>query len=600
MLPPTGRAVAFDPVSAPDATQPVGAGSLLCGRYQLIRVVAQGGMATVWEGHDKVLARAVAVKVLHAHLANDRLFLERFRREAISAARLAHPNVVATFDAGVADDGTAFIVMELIRGRTLSAFSAQHRPLPVFVVIAVGLQITDALVNAHGAGLVHRDIKPANVLVCDDETGGMPLVKVTDFGIAKAAEGLGLELTKTGIVLGTPKYLSPEQVDGREPDARTDLYSLGVVLFELLAGEVPFKGPTELAVAVQHLNAIPPHVLDLRPGIPPALDALVDSLLAKRPEDRPRSALAVRQALAAIDPDETRSAAAVRRPGPSDETGRSPATGSPTGVSGGVGGAGDGRPASAGGVRAAVAPTLAGGRVPAAPTRVSPRPPGSGTGRGSGGGSGGGRQPPAAGGNHQRPQSGYARPPARKANWAGRLVAALVIAALAVVIVVLAGRSRGANNPLSTPGTAASSAPIPIQDVAVFRVDRRSADDAAGVRNAIDGNPNTVWHTDSYFSAHWGNLRTGLGLAATLADVRTLHSLTVTSPTVGWSAEVYVTDAVPTAPSLAPWGPPVASKQAIDGSVTFDLSGHRGRAVLLWLTDPGPANQAAVAEMALR
>ena len=249
--------VACDPVSAPDATKPVGAGSVLCSRYRLLRLVAQGGMASVWEAHDNVLARSVAVKMLHPHLAADSLFLERFRREAISAARLAHPNVVATFDAGISDEGTAFIVMELIRGQTLLAFAAGHRPLPIFVCVEIAMQIADALAHAHAAGLVHRDIKPANVLVCDTESDGVPLIKVTDFGIAKAAEGLGLELTKTGMILGTPKYLSPEQIEGREPDARADLYALGVVLFELVAGLAPFRGPTEMAVAVQHLNDAP-------------------------------------------------------------------------------------------------------------------------------------------------------------------------------------------------------------------------------------------------------------------------------------------------------------------------------------------------------
>ncbi len=274
---------------------------MLCGRYRLIRLVAHGGMASVWEAYDNVLARSVAVKTLHPHLAADRLFQERFRREAVSAARLGHPNVVATYDAGITAQGTAFIVMELIRGRTLSAFAAAHRPLPIFVCIEMGMQIAEALAHAHRAGLVHRDIKPANVLVCDTETDGVPLVKVTDFGIAKAAEGLGIELTKTGMVLGTPKYLSPEQIEGREPDARADLYALGVVLFELIAGLPPFRGPTEMAVAVQHINETPPRLRDVRPGTPPALDALVAALLAKRPEDRPPSALAVRRALSAIE-----------------------------------------------------------------------------------------------------------------------------------------------------------------------------------------------------------------------------------------------------------------------------------------------------------
>ena len=171
-------------------------------------------MAAVWEGHDEVLARAVAIKVLHSHLAVDRIFLERFRREAIAAARLSHPNIVSTFDAGTADNGTAFIVMELIRGATLRRYLADGG-LPIELSVAIAIQIADALAHAHSAGLIHRDIKPANVLLCNGDVDTVPQVKVTDFGIAKAAAGFGHELTSTGMVVGTPKYLSPEQVGDR-------------------------------------------------------------------------------------------------------------------------------------------------------------------------------------------------------------------------------------------------------------------------------------------------------------------------------------------------------------------------------------------------
>ena len=195
------------------------------GRYRLVRYIAKGGMAEVWEGYDAVLSRPVAVKILFEHLASDKMVLERFRREAITAARLGHPGVIATYDTGV-DHGTAWIVMELVRGRTLRHLMTERGPLDPILAVRLAGQITDALAHAHKAGLVHRDVKPANVLLCDDE-GPVPRAKVTDFGIAKATESLGLDLTKTGIVLGTPKYLSPEQVEGIEPDARADLYSLG-------------------------------------------------------------------------------------------------------------------------------------------------------------------------------------------------------------------------------------------------------------------------------------------------------------------------------------------------------------------------------------
>ena len=643
-----GRTVALNPVSAPDATEPVRAGSLLCGRYQVIRLIAQGGMAVVWEAHDQVLARAVAIKVLHPHLAQDRLFQERFRREAISAARLAHPNVVATFDAGITDHGTAFIVMELIRGRTLSAFAVDQGPLPVFVVIQIAMQIADALAHAHAAGLVHRDIKPANVLVCDVQSRGVPLIKVTDFGIAKAAEGIGIDLTKTGTVLGTPRYLSPEQIEGREPDARTDLYSLGVVMFEMLTGEPPFRGPTELAVAVQHINAVPPRLAQVRPGLPPALDDLVAGLLAKRPQDRPPSALVVRRVLDGIDPGATETlfwrsgppvqsrgggampgaggpgdagngavAGPVGRPGPGAGAGVGPSGSALPGGPAPPVNPGDGpntaRPAGGpspsprpyppnpgiaptwhqpGGPDPARSPTrfAPGARNAPTPTRVAgPAPPPTG--------------PPVRPGgprDNRDPNRRGGPPPPGRPNWTGRFVAALVVAALLVVVIVVSlNGSAHHSSPPTGPESSATGQQIAIQNVSVFHLER-DADGAANVSRAYDGNPNTAWTTDHYFGPNFGNLRHGLGLAITIGDSQQLHSLTVTSPTTGWSAEVYLANAVPSPPSLASWGPPLDTKQGINGSATFNLHGRTGRAILLWLTDLGPNNQAAVAELSLR
>jgi tRNA A-37 threonylcarbamoyl transferase component Bud32 len=580
-----GWPVACDPVSAPDATKPVGAGTVLSSRYRLVRLVAQGGMASVWEAHDNVLARSVAVKMLHPHLAEDKLFLERFRREAVSAARLAHPNVVATFDAGVTPQGTAFIVMELIRGQTLSAFAADHRPLPIFVCVEIGMQIAEALAHAHAAGLIHRDIKPANVLVCDTESDGVPLVKVTDFGIAKAAEGLGLELTKTGMILGTPKYLCPEQIEGREPDARGDLYSLGVVLFELVTGVAPFRGPTEMAVAVQHMNDTPPPLRQLRPGAPAALEDVVTRMLAKRPEDRPPSAMAVRQALSVVDArgrhDRARSPTIAASP--PGGAGR-PAPPPPPMVAGPTGSraAGPPAPTSVGPGGAGRSPSVGAGGAgrPAAPNNAYRPPP-----------------PPPGGGPPRAPRT--RRPPVpRRPNWTGRVVAGLVVLALIVVVVVVA--SRGTNSPpgssSSTSTTAGASPPIAIANVVVFHTER-NADDAANVGFATDGNLNTSWQTDRYFGPHFAGLHHGLGLAFTLVGPETLHSLHVITSTIGWSAEVYVSNAVPNPPTLAPWGAPVDSQQGINGSTTFNLHSHQGGAILLWLTDLGPTFQASVAEV---
>jgi tRNA A-37 threonylcarbamoyl transferase component Bud32 len=279
---------------------PPAAGRVLAGRYRLVAPIARGGMAEVWEGHDEVLSRPVAVKVLQAHLAADGVFLERFRREAVTAARLAHPGIVATFDTGF-DDGTAFIVMELVRGRNLRQWLDSYGRLEPWQAVGVARQMADALSYAHQAGLVHRDVKPANVLLIEDEWGGLR-VKITDFGIAKAGIDMGADLTRTGMVLGTPKYLSPEQIRGFDPDPRADLYSLGVVLYEMLVGAPPYAGETEMATALAHLgDKVPKPSTSVR-HIPGGLDRVVVDLLAKSPDKRIGSAAELRRRLDALGP----------------------------------------------------------------------------------------------------------------------------------------------------------------------------------------------------------------------------------------------------------------------------------------------------------
>ncbi len=272
---------------------------MLAGRYTLRRCIDTGGMAEVWEGEDSVLGRAVAVKVLYPHLAHDASFSERFRLEAIAAARLAHPNVVATYDTG-SDNGLAFIVMELVDGHTLRHELADG-PLPPVLARDIAAQVADALDYAHGAGIIHRDIKPANILLCPDGRA-----KVADFGIAKAALDDGepaKDLTGTGAIIGTAKYLSPEQVDGRTLDGRSDVYALGVVLYEMLCGQPPFTGDTDMALGIQHLSSRPVTLRSLRPDVPAALDAIVMKALEKSPADRFPSAAAMQQALLDADVD---------------------------------------------------------------------------------------------------------------------------------------------------------------------------------------------------------------------------------------------------------------------------------------------------------
>ncbi|MGH2807942.1 MAG: protein kinase domain-containing protein [Actinomycetota bacterium] len=257
--------------------------SMLAERYALESAVADGGMATVWRARDEVLARIVAVKVLHPHLADDESFLERFRREALAAARLTHPNIVAIFDTGV-DDGHHYIVMEYCPNDTLAELVRREGPLDADRAVAIGATICNALSYAHSSGVVHRDMKPDNVLIAADGT-----LKVADFGIAKAAF-VGHEITTTGSLLGTVTYISPEQAQGAEPDHRSDIYSLGAMMYEFLTGRAPFKGETALATAMMHLKEQPAPLRSLRAGIPRSIEAAVLKALAKEPKNRHPSA----------------------------------------------------------------------------------------------------------------------------------------------------------------------------------------------------------------------------------------------------------------------------------------------------------------------
>jgi len=281
----------------------------LGGGYEVRRLIGHGGFATVYSAFDTQLKRDVAIKVLRPELATEPVMRERFRREAEAVARLRHPNIVPIYAVGEGD-GLAWYVMPLVTGESLRARLEREGRLPVALASRFLIEAVGALGAAHRAGLVHRDIKPDNILL----DGDAPSVLLTDFGIAKALAGdaHGSGLTATGVVIGTPQYMSPEQASGEAVDQRSDIYSLGVVAYQMLAGEAPFSGGTVAAILVKQVTEDAPTVTRRRPDCPPHLAVAIARCLAKSPDDRWASADDLLAALAADDDRETRE---VRRSG---------------------------------------------------------------------------------------------------------------------------------------------------------------------------------------------------------------------------------------------------------------------------------------------
>src|SRR4051794_6946898 len=273
----------------------VAEGTLIDGRYRVRERIGSGGMADVYCADDAQLGREVAIKILHRRFSRDREFVERFRREASAAAGLQHPQVVGVFDRGEYD-GTYYIAMEYLPGRTLKEIIREDAPLDQQRAIALTIQILQAAAFAHRRGVIHRDFKPHNVIVAPDDR-----LKVTDFGIARAGAS---EMTETGSIMGTAQYLSPEQAQGQRVGAASDLYSIGVIVYELLAGRVPFSGDSAVSIALKHVSDEPPRLRDLRPDVNPRLEQAVGRALVKDPAQRYASAdefiAALEQARAAI------------------------------------------------------------------------------------------------------------------------------------------------------------------------------------------------------------------------------------------------------------------------------------------------------------
>lgn len=425
-------------------------GELLAGRYELEELRGSGGMSRVYRARDRQLGRLVAIKILHERYADDPEYVERFRREARAVARLSHPNIVMVIDRGEAD-GSRYIVFEHVDGEDLKELVARIGPLPVRLVLDLGIDVARALAYAHASGVVHRDVKPQNVLVGDG------VAKVTDFGIARAddVEPASGD-TAAGTVLGTADYLSPEQARGERATERSDVYSLGVLLYELLTGHVRYPGGTAVAAAARHLTDPVPDVLAGRPDTPLRLAGAVERAMAKDPAWRFVSMdaflaelIACRNELPAPDAAQTMILTdAPPLPGPSRRL-----------------------------------------------------------------------------------------PPVRRSR----------VPFVALVVVLLLVAAAGAAYLVYTHGHRSSAGGVPPPGTAAVRLDAATSYDPPPgdgherndlVRLATDGSTATSWQTENYTTAQFGNLKQGVGLVVDARRASRLGSLTVSSPTAGFSAEI--------------------------------------------------------------
>ena len=264
-------------------------GQIIKDRYKILELLGEGGMAFVYKAEDRQLKRMVAIKTLKPNYVQQETFVERFKREAQTVANLNHPNIVQIFDWGIEDE--PFFVMEYIEGNTLTSIIAKKKTISIGDILFIGAQVSDGLQAAHNRGLVHRDIKPGNIMITPSGK-----VKVTDFGIV-SIQNEDSDITKTGSILGTASYISPEQAQGKPVSVESDLYSLGTVMYELIAGRPPFEGETPIATATKHLTEKPKKLSVYRKDIPKGLENAVLKLLHKYPKDRYKNAEDLRAVL---------------------------------------------------------------------------------------------------------------------------------------------------------------------------------------------------------------------------------------------------------------------------------------------------------------
>ncbi|MEM7338144.1 MAG: protein kinase [Actinomycetota bacterium] len=529
-------------------------GMRLGNRYELISPIAAGGMAQVWSGRDLALDRDVAVKVLHGHLATDSAFVARFRREAVAAARLSHQSIVSIYDT-ISTPPIEAIVMELIEGRTLRAVLDDTGALPVGDVLHLGAQIADALDEAHRAGIVHRDIKPANIMVCPGRRA-----MVTDFGIAKAGDDA--DLTQTGTLLGTAKYLSPEQVQGGHVGPQSDLYALGVVLFEALTGMVPFKAETDAATALARIQHDAPPVRQFRPTVPAQVDAAMARLMARDVRERFARASDVRDVLSSLDPNGAPQAASVASA--HDGT----AAMAPTNVLSGPGANQGGLGPSAG------APAVLGSAAHTSP----------------GGANGGADGLQLLGVSNEQPVAVTNTRVRQPRRWRNALFALLVVAVLVTAGLILSAGDDGTNIPTNRFDITGSDPVIAgVQSFDPLTSDPDKTEQEALTEFAIDGDEATEWRTENYRRAGLGGLKEGVGLLLFLEEPAALTDIEFQTNTDGWDAEIYVGDEF--SEDLDTWPALVAAVSGGGSAETVSLGGAEGSTVLLWITETGQSNE---------
>jgi serine/threonine-protein kinase len=458
-------------------------GEVIAGRYELLELIGKGGMSSVYKAHDRLLDRQIAVKILHPHFTEDEEYVERFRREARAVAQLSHPNIVTVIDRGE-DEGRQFIVFEYVEGENLKQLLERTGPMPVQDALLLALQMARALAFAHGRGLIHRDVKPQNVLLNADGQA-----KMTDFGIARSVDVQGV--TITGTVLGTSEYIAPEQARGERVDAQTDVYSLGVVLYELLVGGVPYEGETFVTVALKHVNEPVPPVLERRPDLPPRVALAVERAMAKSPGERFSSMQEVADeleaCLAELDPAGDQATMISRRPVASRRAGR---------------------------------------------------------------------------------------PPRRKRRLGVLWPIAAVLAVLAVA--ALAALGALALRDADDDPQAAPTRPIGLSGISAYDPDGDDSehDDEAGL--ATDGDLSTSWRTESYRS---GLNKPGVGLVLDAGDTVEPKTMTVTTDTPGFTAEIRAGDS-----PQGPWEP-VSQSRTIQNRHRYSLENAEARYFLVWITE---------------